>query len=887
MKSQKILLKLLPVLALIASVILVPVAPGYAQSDQGWSEPVNLSLSGAAVNPVMVIDLRGTIHAIWLDDVDGYKYSQSLDGIAWSPPLTVKFPFGRKDPPPVLLADEYGSIHVFWIASDQGLFYGQANPSDFSKPSLWKTTSRLARDVMSFDVVLGARGELHIAYVRKSTTDANPAGVYYRQSIIGGGFWSDSSRLYETEYFRSAKPNDVYVRVSTSNSRDAQKIYVSWDNRAQKRVFMAVSDDSGSTWGEAQQIKGPDDTGGIDTPFNLTVSAFGENVLLIWQAGEPGSSKCTVYSQWSQDGGVNWGDTVAVLGGRSECPLSTRVVERDENYMSVIFVGQVSPALVAWDGRQWSDTQPQTQLPSFVNPLTYDAILLGCRFDLIYQDRLFVAGCDQGRGKDVWFLSRPLEPVETWFAPSVIWGEPDVLSNRSDDPVRMSDYYFVSDIVGNIHAVWAQSPMVLGKENDVTIEYARWDGRRWTTPESVITSLNGAPSQLLATADSLGRLLLTWIDGYNGDLVFSWANLERANLASEWVDIIGLPISSRLVNSSDVVVDGSGRIVNVHVVPINEDRGVYIVQSPDLGETWSVPVLAFDAVAAGWERVERPKISLGSDGVLHLIFVRATTRVGQPVGLYYSRSVDGGATWSDAQIVSEGEIYWADIASYGDQAVHVVWQEFDGLVFANVSQVSQDGGATWGKQHDVTGVNENPTQVSLVSAGNSSLHFVQLVSKDTIDAFNQKSLVLQNWKWDGADWNLELTKDLVLKGEQITYSLQAEVTSTGFLGVFVPVEYVNPEGKIVSEILTFGRYLEDHGDSQPLQVPVLPVSAIESVGGETIGIQPTPTPDFSILYDDNVSTSPLQQNITGLVLAGVGVLATLFLLIWRRPARKA
>lgn len=886
MRSNKLILNTLLTLMIVVSALFIPTRMGLAQTEQDWSEPVNLSMSGAAINPVMVVDLRGTIHAIWLDDVDGYKYSQSPDGVTWSPPVTVKFPFGAKDPAPVLLADDNGSIHLFWIASDQGLFYGQATPSDFGIPSNWKTSSRLARDVMSFDVALDAQGALHIAYVRKSTTDANPAGVYYRQSIIGGGFWSESARLYETEYFRAAKQNDVYVRVSTSNIRNSQKVFVTWDNRAQKRVFMAVSQDSGTTWGEAQQIKGPEDTGGIDTPFNLTVSAFGERVLLIWQAGEPGSSLCTVYSQFSEDGGVNWGDTTAVLGGRSECPLSTKIIGNDGKYVSVMFIGQVNPILVAWNGTQWSDIQSLTQLPSLVNPLTYDAVLLGCRFDLLYRDRYFVTGCDQGRGGDIWFLSRMLESVENWFSPSVILGEPNVLVVKSEKPERISNFHSTVDDSGNIHAAWVQSPVSQANASDAVIKYARWDGQRWTTPESVITSLGGMPIQLMVTSDTLQRLLLTWIDGYNGDLVFSWANLEKANLISEWVDVSGLPTPSRLINSSDVVVDGSGRIINAYVVPINEERGVYIVQSTDIGRSWSTPVRAFDAVAAGWERIEQPRIGLSSGGVLHLIFVKGAIREGQPVGLYHSRSVDGGTTWSEAQILSEGEIQWADIVGYDENIVHVAWQEFDGLVYANISQISQDGGLNWGRQNNITGVNETATNVALASDGRGVLHFIQLADKSGSNAINQKGLVLQDWKWDGTSWGLELTKDIVIKGGEIKYSMAAEITSTGLLGVFMPVEYTTPAGSVVSEILTFSRFVEGAGQGQPLQVPIIPSPLSESDAPDVVDIQPTPTPNFDILYDDNVSTSPLQQNAVGLGLIGVGVIATIFLLLRRRPAKK-
>lgn len=884
MKSNKLLLNTILAFILVGSTLFISTPMGFAQTEQGWSEPVNLSMSGAATNPVMVIDSRGTIHTIWMDDIDaGYKYSNSPDGVTWSKPLSVKFPFGPKEPSPVLFAGPNRTIHVFWLDKDKHLFYGQATPGDFPYPQNWLLISRLANSVENYNVSVDAQGALHVAYVQSNVVDDKPAGVYYTQSPSGGGFWIESRLLYQSEYFRSATQSDLYLRVSTSNTQNNKRVYVTWDNRAQKRVFMATSMDSGLTWRDAQQIKGPEDTGGFDTPFNLTVSAFGRDVLLIWQVGEPGSSKCTVYSQWSDDAGDNWTDAVAVLGGRTECPLSTRIIDRNAEYMSVIFEGQVSPFVVAWNGSQWSNPLTQTQLPSIINPLTFDAILLGCRFDLFYGGRLYVVGCDQGRGGDVWFLSRVLTPVEDWFSPSVIWDEPDILSVLSKDPEQISHFTSTHDNNGNIHAAWLQSPL---KGGGATIKYARWDGQTWSTPESVINSLTGLPTRLLVTADPLDRLLLNWLDGYNGDLVFSWANLERANLPSEWVDVSGLPTPSRLVDDADVVVDGSGRIVTAYVVPINEQRGVYIVQSADNGKNWTMPIRVFDAIAAGWERVEQPRLSLGADGVLHLIFIRNTVRVGQSVGLYYSRSLDGGVTWSDAQIISEGQIQWADIVSYGNTTVHLVWQEDDGLVFANISQISQDSGITWGRQNNVTGVNEEPTRVSLVSNGSGLLHFIQIVSNPSLDANNQKGLILQDWKWNGTAWDLELTKDLLLKGEQIKYDLSADITSTGFLGVFVPLEYISLDGVLQSEILTFSRFLGEDGNAPLPQAPILAFLPLDPDEAPVVEVGSTPTPDFSILYDDAISTFPLQRNITGLILLGVGVVVTVFLLIWRRPAKK-
>lgn len=853
----------------------------YAQEDQDWSQPVNLSFSGVATDPLLVADSSGTLHVLWIDDVDGYKYSQSADeGVTWTPPRTVKFPFDEKGALPTLLADSKGAIHIFWIGADLSLFYGQTIPLDFAVPSNWQINTRLAGDVLSYDVALDALGGLHIAYIRNSTTDLNPAGVYYRQSLVGYGSWKDAIRLYESDYFRSAKVSDAFIRVATSNSLEEQKVYITWDSRPQKRVFMAVSDDSGLNWNEAQQIKGPQDTGGIDLPFNFNVAAFENKVLLMWQVGEPGSAKCTVFSQWSEDGGGSWEDTLSVLGRRSDCPRNTKFVIQNKDYMVAMMTGQGDPTLVAWSGEQWSDSLIQTQLPAFSNPVTYDAILLGCRFDLIHQNHLYVVGCDQGRGGDIWFLSRTLEPVENWFSPPNTWGAPKIVSGKSETISSLSS---VADTKGIIHSIWAQSSFSDDGSPKIAIEYARWEGEEWTNPEPVISSLNGIPIHISISVDTQERILLSWVDGTSGDLFFSWANLDRANLVSEWRKPVGLPSPSKLNSASDILADGAGRIVVVYTVSINEDRGVYIVQSTDSGSSWSTPIRAFDAVSAGWERIESPKIGLSADGVLHIIFTRNTERAGQPVGLYYSHSLDGGMTWGDAQIISEGDIQWSDIVCYDERTVHIVWQENDGLVFANLSQVSPDSGVSWGKLMGVTGVSDSPSHVTLASDGAEQLHFIQLIRENDDLAVKQDNLVIQDWYWSDSRWEFASDNDVIINGEGIDYSVTAAITSDGFLGVSVLTQYSDLENDIHNEIQTFNRFL---GESDTLKEPLVALipTPIALMGlTPAPDILPTQPTDPSVLHDDNSSTTSTQRNIVGLVIIGVVMIVAALLLIRSRP----
>jgi len=870
---------------LVMAVMLFGFVPeGHAQSTQGWSEPVNLSFSGAASSPQMVIDVRGVYHVVWIDKIDGYLYSESRDGLTWTTPRKAKFPFGVKDAPPVFIADKTGVIHIFWTGGTEGaLFYGQSTGDNFANPSNWVIRSRLARSVIGYDVLIDSQGIMHIAFIRRSSSDINPSGVYYRQSAAGGSFWTEAVLLYESEYFRNVISDDIYLRLAVSNQIDNKKIYVVWDNRPQKRVFMAKSLDAGVTWSEADQVKSPEDTGGYDAPFNITVGAVQDRLLLMWQVGEPGSPKCTVYSQWSTDAGQTWGDPLAVLGGRSACPDGIRVLMQEGEYFTVLLSSQGEPMLISWNGDRWSEPQTQIQLPSFSDPFTYESVLLGCRQDLVYDGRLFVLGCDEGKGGDVWLTSRPLDSVESWFSPPSVWGSPVILGSESQ---KISFLTFASDRTGNLHAVWAQASSSQKNSLWADIQYAQWDGRSWSNPKSAMSFSGGSPIQLSTTIDTQERLLVTWVDGTTGDLLFSWANLDRANLPSEWEEPKGIPSISKSNSSPDILVDGSDRIVVAYAVPVNEDRGVYVIQSTDNGATWAASVKVFDAAFARWEMIDQPKLTLGRDGRLHLLFTRRSLREGQPGGLYYSQSQDGGTTWSEPQIVSEEMILWSEIVSYGDNTVHRVWQEDDGLVIANLSQVSNDGGLTWGKAVSITGVTDHLAPVTLAANPSGELHFIELSKMSDEGFIKEDKFSLQDWKWDGSSWISGSTGELLIKGEGIQYSIAAGITAKGFLGVSVSAEYSDLNNEVANDLLSFRRFL---GEPDPNLVPalaIIPTPMAVSVSTPVPIIQPTMAPDTSILYDDNISRPISLKNLVGASFIGFVLILTTILLIRGRPALK-
>jgi hypothetical protein len=348
-KYLKSIVQALSILA-IGGVLFGHVSQGFAQADPGWSKPVNLSLSGTATAPVLVIDSSNVLHAIWVDEANkvyGYRYSRSVDGVTWSQPRKADYPFDPNGAPPVFLASADGWIYIFWI-SNNALFYARVTPVTISDPTLWSlSTGLLAKNVANYDVIQDSQGTIQLAYIHDLDTPKAPAGVYYRQSGANGVSWSNEVELYESDYYRSATGSETSVRIAASNGPSGERVYVAWDNRPEKRVFMAASENGGQDWGEAQQIKGAEDTGGVDTPFNINVAASGDKVLITWQAGEPGGGKCAVLSQWSQDDGKTWGSVVAALPGRTTCPVSPKFVFQKDNYFDTI-----SSARIVY---MWSD----------------------------------------------------------------------------------------------------------------------------------------------------------------------------------------------------------------------------------------------------------------------------------------------------------------------------------------------------------------------------------------------------------------------------------------------------------------------------------------------------------------------------------------------------
>jgi hypothetical protein len=103
-----------------------------------------------------------------------------------------------------------------------------------------------------------------------------------------------------------------------------------------------------------------------------------------------------------------------------------------------------------------------------------------------------------------------------------------------------------------------------------------------------------------------------------------------------------------------IKTDLVGALHVVYAVPLNEGRGIYYTRSDDGGETWSEAQVIFDAAAAGWAMVDRPSLAVDGWGRPHVAWVRAPLPgSGPPEGIYYTRLEGGGVNQDTEGMWSE------------------------------------------------------------------------------------------------------------------------------------------------------------------------------------------------------------------------------------------
>jgi hypothetical protein len=823
--NMRVLVKILIVSPLIASLLVALNVTATARANGGpvnteWTVPVNLSQSGAATKPRMLIDSSGTMHLIWSDSFAGFVYSQS-QGEHWSEPVAVTFPFTESGLS--LVIDGSDRLHAIWPELDGALLYSQAAVADVTDADAWTLPRPLATAALRADLVVDSLGRLHLSYVRALATDDEPAGVYYQRSDDSGTTWLPPQLLYESSYFRSLLPENSHVQIAIGASR---RLFIVWDNRRLDKVFFIRSRDGGMTWTSPLEIDRREaiDATAATGPSQILVRASGDNVHLLWQAGHE-ERHCGQYHQWSPDGGANWKprqlfDTIP------GCPEGKWLRVADDGRLLFLASVEGRNYLVVWDRDRWSEWQLQSSLSTLLNPETHRPIELACQQLALHgDDRLYLVGCDTGSSGDIWLTTRLLGTTADWFPPPPIWQAPLAVA---ESEAEIDEHMLVADPVGRLHLFWTEIGTSL-------INYSRFDNGHWSRPQVVLRSPRGDAVDVNLAVGAEGRLSVMWRDSYSGQLYFSQVDADRAFFPTDWLAPQSLPWLQPAINSLDMLVVPDGRIYVAYAVAVNEWRGVYIARSENNGQSWTEPLLIFDAAVAGWDMIGKPRLAATGDDELHITWNRySVPPAGDALNIYYARSSDGGESWSAPQTVVERVSTWNDLIGIGERTVHRLWQENrDGFGWL-WHETSFDNGLTWNPPLTIAGIPGGETLPALVLDSAGRMQLLQI-----------SGTLLQQWTWDGSRWLRQESVALATIGATSSSLLAAAVPVDGDLTVVYTAVPAGVPGEPVREQLLFSARPLDYPLEKPTPLPTLTATPQPM---PTSTLAPTSTPPATVAF---------------------------------------
>lgn len=825
-----------------------------------WTEPENLSRSGGARSPVLIVDVAQTMHVLWEDAFNGFTYTRR-DGETWTAPVTVTVPFSETAPH--LFADADGQIQALWFDEDGVLQQSRATAAMIAEPDAWQEPVSLAEGAILVDTAVDGEGQIHLAYLRAEGTTEQPAGIYYLRSADGGVSWSEAELLDASSYLRGVEVAESNLQIVAESDDEATHVYVAWDNRPRKRIFMARSSNGGESWETPQELVSPESTSSIILPFGARISADGPNVVLVWQYGQP-AAQCQRYARTSADYGESWSEPIRLADlnpGFPSCASNNQLYTGDGLFY-LLTVLENELFMQAWDGEQWSTPQRQAELSGFNDPDTLNTVTLGCHQVALFDgSSMAMLACGTGSAfNDVWFATRSLGTVETWFPPPSAWSDVSAIDAGA---AAYRSLYVLGDSEGNVHALWSAQP-----EDGWEIYYSRLDGERWLPPAHLFTGSASADGSLAAAITAGDRLFAVWRDE-EGALLFSQAAADDAAIATDWAPPATIPAPLNLAGDLALAATGSNTLFAAYTMPINEGRGLYVLRSDDQGATWSEPVLVLDAGALGWDIAGAPQLAVTGNGSLHVLITEEKLNPAENVyaeRLYYVRCSSALDACSEPAQVGQEQPFWQAIVSNGSQTVHRLWQEQDGGNLRLRHQVSLDDGESWSE----------PVLVTTVVAGNGAPAMVAADLAGGLHLLQVGDGLLSSWLWDGS-WSQGEPVAAVTDG-----LLQGVVTSNGTVAVLFTREGQTPGDDEVApphELAGVRRQVElGEIELQPAPTP----TAALATPTVTPAASPTPTAVVVATLGGGISqevppAAPAAENpITGI---GLGIIPAVLLVV--------
>ena len=657
-----------------------------------WARPRNLSMSGVASNPAIVLLSDGTMRVFWWDEFDG---TMVADGIltpppagtdsgepaagpagsgsareAWSSPIratiqlsetveiegenvTVRTPIQTA---PKIVGDASGRAHAFWLGEpdadtgDTPLLYSRLNPESTG----WSVPTSLATSAGSFAVAADDTGAVHLVFVQIEPAPGLPVGLYYRRLPARGFGWSVPATVHLSRYFRLLSPDGDSLRLTADSEGN---LHAAWEGPDRGQILLAHSTDQGTTWSEPEAYLGS----GIQPESDRVIALPGSAPAVLWAPTDDPGQRIAASAD---------GDTLE---------------------------------LSAWDGARWLETAKQTL--HLEDPESGEQVLLhDLGLALVPPSAgeeegvamLAVVGLDDSG--DLWITGTTVNTLEQLLARPEVGDAPS--GTGAVAPVNLSQSGAASD-----PAIVASSGSML---------FAFWQDQfdGLTMADAlVVTSTVLSGTEEISTSREI------------------WSEPRALPLLAPQVGNGDTGAATSVEGTPQLVSDASGRI---HAFWVTEPAG-----TTTAGETAARPLMysqlaqdasAWSSPAVLAELVAAYDVAAYSSGGLHIAYIETSATPSSPAGIYYRRLEQDSTYWT-APIALQQSRYFrlltpeaAHLRLAADEtgAVYVTWdvpQQGD-LVLAH----SPDGGVSW----------EDPAAVGSAEEGAQRGRLVTVPQGDTL-----------------------------------------------------------------------------------------------------------------------------------------------------------
>lgn len=861
----------------------LPLLRAHAQTgSQAWADPVNISESGIAGTPHLVVSSEGSVFSYWQEVVVGSAVRNPPSMVAsyadgqWTSVARLSLPFSEHSHEVVAASQD--QLDAYWIDTNGDLLHKRVRASNFASPNAWGAPTRMDRSVVAFDAAADGSGGLQVIYLK--VEEEGSAAILHQRSLNGGATWSLPESLFESDYLRrfvsegplpggniSTEQQTIHLSLTAIEDGERSLVLAGWDVPPLKRVFVSRSVDRGESWEEAQVFDGPQDADPYASPEQLRFFAHESTILALWNVVEAGGS-CTVATRVSTDLSESWSSLRLSPAGMDQCPDSLRAIGDTEDGLLIQFVEQDQAYLVAWDGEHWALPQPQDGLADFIDADTLEFVDYGCLQIGLAGTQLVAVGCDQAGGADVYASFRSLGDVGSWYDLTLGWSREQVqlLEDASLGPIATT-----VDGAGDLHIVFTQVDRQADSGPESALYHTYWNGGL-SEPVKVISSLPGIADGVSLAVTGGGQMLAVWTGGLSGELYYSTSSAVSAGTSSGWREAERVLSDGSIARHPSLAVDAKGDVVAVYAVPVNEGRGVYAITWDEVERLWSEPVQVYDAANASCPVVIDTTLVAAPTGELHTIWTCSTMTGGVgALGLNYARSDDAAKSWSTTEVTDEAVVS-SQIGIDGSGSVHIVWQMISAEEVSTWELRSSDSGATWTSPRSIS-VNRGmigPSALVTDTSGRLQL----LETRQTGTSRPQ----LYRSTWNGRAWLPSETLPLRAQDIGDIQTLSAAFRS----GELLDVAYggLGPRSSSLErglELTVAERKLAPASDETVIALQATEVApSITPTMNPTAGPSPIPTDDLTPV-DNNDLAAPPATGFGGL-LASLWWLAGLFVL---------